>query len=115
MIGEFEIVEQVRQLKLRAEGFGIDADAHGTEFMAALGDMVPDQDVAVQAVSVAQSLPAGVGDPVIVVGGAHLVWVAIFQRPADADDEDGGIFLQDHGLAALARKVGIHCQQFFGV
>ena len=40
---------------------------------------------------------------------------AVFQRPANADDKDGGIFLQDHGLAAFARKVGIHGEQFFGM
>jgi hypothetical protein len=68
VIGELEIVEEVRQLELATQGFGVDADAHRTESVAALRDMVPDQDVAVESMRVAQSLLAGVGDPVVVVG-----------------------------------------------
>ena len=56
--------------------------------MAALGDRVPHQDVAVEPVRLFAGLLAGIGDPVVVVGGAHLVRIAILQRPADADDED---------------------------
>jgi arabinose-5-phosphate isomerase len=115
VIGELEIVEEIGHLQLFAQGFGVDADAHGTEFVAALGDVVPDQDVAVQSVSVAMSLLAGVGDPVVVVGGAIFMREAVFQWPADADNKDGRIFLQDDGLAALAGQVGIHGEKFFGV
>ena len=75
--------------------------------------MVPHQDVAVQAVSVAMGLVAGVGNPVVVVGGAHFMRVAVFQGPADADDKESRVFLQNHGFAALPREVGIHRQQFF--
>jgi len=41
--------------------------------MAALGHRVPDQDVAIQAVCVFAGLILRVGDPVVVIGGAHLV------------------------------------------
>src|SRR5581483_7939327 len=94
---------------------GGDADAHRAEFVAALGDVVPDENVAVQAVRVFPGLIVGVGDPVIVVGGAHLVRVAVFQRPADPNNKDGRIFLEHLGLALLARQVGIHVENFFGV
>ena len=60
-------------------------------------------------------LLAGVGDPVVVVGGANFVRKAVFQCPADADNKDGRIFLQDGGLAPLAGQVGIHGEKFFGV
>jgi len=67
-----------------------------------MGDGVPDQDVAVDPVH----RPAVVGDrrghPVVVVGGAHLVGVAVVERPADPDDEDRGDLLEDRGLALLA-------------
>jgi hypothetical protein len=115
VIRELEIVEEVRNLKLAAERLGVDADAHRTEFVAALRNVVPDQDVAVQSVSIAEGLFAGVGDPVVVIGGAILVRESVFERPADANDKDGGILLQDDGLTAFARKIGIHGEQFFGV
>jgi hypothetical protein len=57
------------------------------------GDVVPDQNVAVQAMRVAVRLTAGIGNPIVVVGGAHFVRIAVFQWPTDANNEDGGIFL----------------------
>src|SRR6266567_6213060 len=90
VVGKFEIVEEVRDLELAAESLGVDADAHGSEYMAALRDVVPDQDVAVESVRVARSLLAGVSDPVVVIGGTILVRQAVEQRPADTDDEHGG-------------------------
>src|SRR5438270_12956655 len=113
VIGEFQILEKVRHLELLAQGFGVYANAHGTEFMPALSDVVPHQNVAVQAVSVTMGLVAGVGDPVIVIGSAHLVRIAVFQGPADPDNEKRRILLQNYGLAALARQVRIHSQQLF--
>src|SRR5512146_3464530 len=83
--------------------------------MAAARNRVPHQDVAVQAVHGAAVLGASLGNPVVIVGRAILVWVAVRQRPADANDEDGGIFLQHLGLALLARQVGVHVQDFLGV
>ena len=115
VIGELEIVEKVGYLKLAAQGFCVDADAHRSEFVAALGDVVPDQDVAVESMSVAQGLLARVGDPVVIIGGAILMREAVFQRPADADNKDGRILLEDDGLAAFAREIGVHREEFFGV
>jgi hypothetical protein len=62
MIGEPEIIEQIRHLELSAEGFGVDPIAPRSEFVAALSDVVPDQNVAVETVRVAQGLLAGIGD-----------------------------------------------------
>ena len=84
--------------------------------MTALGDVVPDQDVAIQAVGIAMGLLAGVGDPVVVVGGAHLVRDSRLSAASRCPMmKMRGIFLQDHGLALLARQVGIHVEKFFGV
>src|ERR1700680_3736518 len=47
VIGKFEIVEQLRHLKLAAEGFGVPPDTHRAEFVTALRATVPDQYVAV--------------------------------------------------------------------
>ena len=115
VVGEFEMVEQVGHLELLAQSFGVDADAHGTQLVAALGDVVPDQNVAVETVGIAVGLIASVGNPVVVVGGAHFMRVAVFEWPADTDDEDGRVFLENHSFPAFARQVGIHGEQLFGV
>ena len=115
VIGELHEVELPRHGQLLFEGFGGDTNAHGGQFVAAVGDVVPDEDVAVESVGIFAGFVAGVGNPVVVIGGAHLVRVSIAQGPADADDEDGGIFLEDGGFALLAGKVGIHVEEFLGV
>src|SRR5215472_14485451 len=83
--------------------------------MSALGDMIPDENVAVQAVSIAVGLRAGIGDPVIVIGSPHLVRISVIQWPADASDEDGRIFLKNDRLPPLARQVRIHRKQLLRV
>ena len=83
--------------------------------MSALGDVIPHKNVAVQTVGVAVGLSTGVADPVVVIGSPHLVGITVLQRPADADDKDGWIFLKNDCLAALARQVGIHREQLLCV
>ena len=95
VVGQLQEVSLLAEFQLLLQGFLGDADAHGAQFVAALGDGVPHQDVAVQPVRGLSGFLAGVGDPVVVVGGAHLVRIAVLQWPADADNEDGRIFLQD--------------------
>jgi hypothetical protein len=60
-------------------------------------------------------LDDGLGDPVVVVGGAHLVGVAVLEGPADAVDEDRGVVLEDRGLALLAGLVGEAVEDLLGV
>src|ERR1022692_4776691 len=93
----------------------VDPDAHGRQFVAALCDMVPDQDVAIQAVHLPAIRRHSGRDPVVVIRRAHFVRIAVGERPANAGDEDGGARLQDSRLALLARQVRIHVQQIFGV
>lgn len=87
VVREFEIVERVRHLQLFPKRLRIHSNAHRTEFVTAVRDVIPDQDVAVEAVSVAVGFVAGVGDPVIVIGGSHLVGVLVFQGPTDSDNQ----------------------------
>src|SRR3990170_2888804 len=49
-------------------------------------------------------------DPVVVVRGPHLVRVAVPQDPADPDDEDRGVLLDEQRLALLPREVRVHVQ-----
>ena len=56
MIGELEIVEQVRHFELLRRGFRRSRGCPWTEFVAALSDVVPDQNVAVESVSIAAGL-----------------------------------------------------------
>src|SRR5208283_5175429 len=51
VVGKLQEVKLGREFKLLAKRFGIDADTHGTEFMAAFCDVVPDQNVTIQAVA----------------------------------------------------------------
>jgi hypothetical protein len=53
--------------------------------------------------------------PIVVVGGPHFVWVAVLEDRADADDENGGVFLHDCRLSLLTRQVEVFVKYFFGV
>src|ERR1039458_9676098 len=83
--------------------------------MAAPGDWVPDQDVAVESMHGAALGRLGFGDPIVVIGGAHFVGIAIGESPSNTDDEDGGVLLQDGGLALFAGEIGIEVEDLFGV
>ena len=83
--------------------------------MAPLGNGVPDQDVAVQPMRVFAGLIVSIGNPVVVIGGAHFVRITVLQRPANSDNENRRILLQHRGLALLAWQVGIHIENFLGV
>src|ERR1017187_6686968 len=83
--------------------------------MAALGDGVPDQDVAVESMHGAAFGRVGFGDPIVVIGGAHFVGIAIGESPSDTDNKDSGILLQDGGFALFAGEIGIEIEDLFGV
>ena len=70
VIGQLHEAELLRHRKLRLQGLGGNSYAHRRKFMSPLRDRVPDQDVAIQPVRVFARLLAGVGDPVVVIGGA---------------------------------------------
>lgn len=59
--------------------FCIDADAHRAEFVAALGDLIPYEDVAAEPRRLLCIDRAGFRDPIVVIGGAHFVRIAIFK------------------------------------
>src|ERR1039458_9076228 len=83
--------------------------------MAAPGDGVPDQDVAVESMHGAAFGRVGFGDPIVVIGGAHFVGIAIGESPSDTDNKDSGILLQDGGFALFAGEIGIEVEDLFGV
>lgn len=64
---------------------------------------------------VAPSLVTCIGHPVVIIGGAHLVRIAIFQGPTDADNEDRRILLQNLRFALLARQIGVHLENLLGM
>src|SRR5208283_5577582 len=105
MIRELKEVELARHRELLAEGLRSHPDPSGHELVTAPGNGVPREDVPVEAMHGAPILRAGLRDPVIVVGGAHLVREPILERPADPDQEHRWMLLQDRGLALLAREV----------
>jgi len=71
-----------------------------------LGDRVPDEDIAVQAVHRLAALRASLRRPVVVVGRPHLVRETVLEDPPYPDDEDSRMFLEDCGLSLFSRKVG---------
>jgi hypothetical protein len=105
-------VELLGQFELLFGGILRHADSHRGQFVATLGHRIPHEDVAVQAMRGFAHFLAGVGDPVVVVGGAHLVGIAVFQWSAGADDEDGGTFLKNRRLALLPGQVRIQIEKF---
>ena len=115
MIWQFEEIKLIGNLELLPERVLGDADAHRSKLVAALCDLVPHQDVAVQAMHLLAVLDDCRGYPVIVVGGAHLVRIPVLKRPADTDNIDGRILLKDRGFALLARHVGEHVENFLGM
>jgi hypothetical protein len=53
VIGELdELPSRFDIVKLATQGFGVYANAHGGEFVAAFGDGIPDQNVAIEAVGI---------------------------------------------------------------
>jgi len=77
--------------------------------------VIPDQDVAVHAVRFLVRLIASIGNPIVVVGGAHLMQEAVFQRPSDTNNKDDRMLLQNRALTLFPWEIGIHRQDFFGV
>jgi hypothetical protein len=58
--------------------------------VAAPRDVIPDQNVAIQAVVSLAIEMLGFRNPIVVIGGAHFVRIAVVEWMANADDEDGG-------------------------
>ena len=80
MEGQLQAVGAASCLALAFHGFGIHPDAHAGNLQRTAQNVVPEQQVAVQA-------------PVIVVGGASVMGLAAGQRCADLHDEGGGVLL----------------------
>ena len=77
MIGQLHEVQLFGHRKLLFQRLGRNSNAHRRQFMAPPGNRVPYQDVAIQSMRVFAGLIVGVGDPVVVIGGAHLVRIAV--------------------------------------
>mmetsp|Transcript_19751 Transcript_19751/g.62177 ORF Transcript_19751/g.62177 Transcript_19751/m.62177 type:complete len:313 (+) Transcript_19751:170-1108(+) len=87
-------VGHAAMLELLAEGVGVDANAHGAEFVAVAGLGVLDDDVAVEV-------------PVVVGRRADLLRsAAVGHGPAHADDKDGSPLVDGGRLAAVNGFVG---------
>lgn len=108
VVGEFQEVELSGQFKLLFQGFGVDANAHRAEFVTTLGDMVPDQNVAIEAMTLSAVDGLSRCDPIVVIRCAHFVRIAVLERMADAGDEEGWALLEDGGLSLFSRQVWIH-------
>jgi len=115
MIRELEEIQLAGNFELLFKGFGVDTDTHRGQLVAAFCDGVPNEDVAVHAVHWTAIFGGSFGDPIIVISGPHFVGVAVFKDPADADYENGGVFLHDGGFALLAGQVGVSIEYIFGV
>src|SRR5450759_5034734 len=89
------------EIKLHGERLRIDPDAHRRQLVRAVEYRVVDQDVAVQAVTAS----AGWRGPVVVVGRAAVVRLAVCKRMAD--DEHRTVLLARLILALAWRQVRI--------
>jgi hypothetical protein len=115
VIWKFEVFHQIRHLELLDHGFFGDSNTHGGELMPSPCDRVPDQDVPVEPMGGLSGVARSVRYPIVIVGGSHLMRIPILEWVADANDENGRIFLEHESLALFARQVGIHVQNIFSV
>ena len=99
MEGEAGAFGAVGGLELAHERCRVDADAHAREFDGALEWGVPDEYVAVEF-------------PVVVVGGAAVVFCAVGERFADLCDEDGAFFASDGVFALFRCECGVAVEEF---
>ena len=103
MVGQAEKILLARHLELDLERFLGDPDAHRGQLVAPFCDRIPHQDITVKSMVLLAIFDDGLGDPVVVIGSAHFVGVAVFQRPADADNEyRRGVFHKGPGLPLFA-------------
>ena len=109
--GEVRLPLLTLDFQLAAQGLLVHADAHAGQFERPLEDVVPDQDVAVEAL---ESLFVGAA-PVVVVGGAAVMRLPVRQDPADADDEDGSPAAHNLFLPLFGIQPRIELHQFLGV
>ena len=94
---QFLAVFGARESQLPQERILVDPDAHGGKLESRFENGIVDEDVAIK--SFETSL---VGRrPVVVVGSAAVVSLAVFERGADADDEHGAVFLAHRVLTLL--------------
>jgi len=85
-------------VELGAHGDFIDADAHGGDLEGAVQGRVIEQDVAIEL-------------PVVIVGGAAVVRLAVGQPIADLEDENGLVAPADGILARFRRQVRIEVEE----
>src|SRR5436190_11542042 len=77
MVRQPQEVELPGKFELPLQAIFRHPDAHGCEFVAALGDRVPYQDVAIETVGGIAGFLARVRYPIVVVGGAHFVRISV--------------------------------------
>ena len=99
------------KLKLALQCLAVYADAHRRQLERALQHRIPYKDVAVKS----GLAILGNSRPVVVVGGASVVLLAVGKLAADANDEHSSILLADGVLALLGAEVWIHGQQILAV
>lgn len=83
-----------REIELARQSFLIHPDAHRGELEGTLQHLVPQDDIAIEAIEAVGVHAA----PVVIVRGAPVVLLAVGQLPTDADDEDGAELLRRFGL-----------------
>ena len=99
------------QGQLAGQGHFINPNAHRRHFERGFQHRVPQQNVAVQA-AVAVFVRRA---PVVVVGGAAVVYFAVAQLAANAHQKHRTVLAGGLVLALLGREGGVAPQQVFGV
>ena len=109
--GEFRLRAFALDFELAAKRFLVHADAHAGQLERTLQDVVPHEDIAVQAL---ETLFVGAA-PVVVVGGAAVVRRSVGEHPANADDEHGAPAAHDLVLTLFGIQAGVELHQLLGV
>lgn len=98
-------------VELAQERVGADAYAHRREFERGVEDVVVEEHVAVES-----AVAVGIfGDPVVVVGCASVVGLAVGEGGADADDKDGSVAADGLEFALFRRQRGVGLEQLLGM
>jgi hypothetical protein len=79
VIRELQEIELPRYFELAPESLSVDTNAHGTEFVAPPRGVIPDQNVAIQAVVSLVIDMLGFRNPIVVIGGARFVTIAVVE------------------------------------
>ena len=98
-------------VELAQERVGADAYAHRRELERGVEDVVVEEHVAVES-----AVAVGIfGDPVVVVGCASVVGLAVGEGGADADDKDGSVAADGLEFALFRRQRGVGLEQLLGM